>query len=163
MCLPQSTLNDPATRSKLETKGDIVMMRSGAVLVLETNTLRLQARVVDLEYGQGPLPPNSFLQKLTIEVAVWQKAAVAAPMGVGAAPVLPAEKARPLDAQFDRPSAMPAPTRPATPAVPVAPAYGGPPPRTSPPTAPMVPPRQAPPPPPEDDPFGGTGDFTPIG
>lgn len=140
--------NDPALRSKLETKGDIVLMQPGAVLTLDTNTLRLQARIVEMEYGQGPLPPNSFLQKATIEISVWRKAGAPAR---ASAPSLPPER---LDTEFSPP-----PTRPTTPVVPSAPAFTSPPPRTS----PGAPPPRPSPPPPEDDPFGGTGDFTPIG
>jgi len=153
---------DPAIRSKLETKGDLVVFQPGAVLTLDTNTLRLQARVVDMEYGQGPLPPNSFLQKATIEIAVWRKAGATAPAAVTAPVTQPTQNAGPLDFDFDPP---PVPTRPATPAVPSSmPAYSPPPQQPSPPVQPMPP---APPPrqplPPDDDPFGGTGDFTPIG
>ena len=31
------------------------------IATLETNTLRLHARIVDMAYGTGPLPPNSSL------------------------------------------------------------------------------------------------------
>ncbi len=152
--------NDPATRSKLETKGYIVLMQAGAVLTLDTNSLRLQARIVEMEYGQGPVPPNSFLQKVTIEIAVWRKAGAAAPVRSAVPAALPPEKPLPLDIAFDPPPAMP-PARPATPA---APAFSNPAPQQPRPFpgAPPAPPRQSPPPP-EDDPFGGTGDFTPIG
>lgn len=148
--------NDPALRSKLETKGNIVLMQPGAVVTLDTNTLRLQARIVEMEYGQGPLPPNSFLQKATIEVAVWQKAGAAVPAGQTAAAPKPAAQ------EADYGNFPTPPTRPATPAMP--PAYNPPPanlPGAQPAQQPS-PPRQQPPPP-EDDPFGGTGDFTPIG
>ena len=70
--------NDPAIRSKLETKGDLVLMQPGAEVILETNTLRLRARVVDMGYGVAEAPPNSFLENSTIEVAVWQKAGLKA-------------------------------------------------------------------------------------
>lgn len=153
---------DPAIHSKLETKGNLVVFQPGAVLTLDTNTLRLQARIVDMEYGQGPLPPNSFLQKATIEIAVWRKSGAAAPAAVAAPVALPPQNAMPVDIDFDPP---PVPTRPATPVVPASmPAYSPPPqqpPRDLPPLQPPAPPRQ--PLPPDDDPFGGTGDFTPIG
>ncbi|MEO8394613.1 MAG: hypothetical protein ABI700_16580 [Chloroflexota bacterium] len=91
--------NDPAMRSKLEAKGDLVMAQPGAVVTMETNTLRLQARIVDMQYGTGPLPPNSYFDKMTIELAAWRKdpAAVGAPapsvpipqMNVSPAPIPP--------------------------------------------------------------------------
>src|SRR5262249_42616741 len=60
--------NDPALRSKLEPKGELVVAKPGAILKLDTNTLRLQARIVDMAYGTGPLPPNSYFDKMTIEI-----------------------------------------------------------------------------------------------
>ena len=77
-------INDPATRSKLETKGELVIAKPGAVAKLETNTLRLQARIVDMAYGSGPLPPNSYFDKMTIEIQAWRKSPSEAP--VAAAP-----------------------------------------------------------------------------
>jgi hypothetical protein len=29
--------------------------------------------VVDMSYGDGPLPPESFFESLILELAVWQK------------------------------------------------------------------------------------------
>ncbi len=153
--------NDPAIRSKLEPKGDIILAKLGAVAVLETNTLRLQARIVDMQYGTGPLPANSYFEKLTIELATWRKegAAVGVPTPMAAAPAMPAPSYAPpppapapaIPSPFDDTSPAPRP-------------FGGsgvtplkPPPVQSPP------PRPSPAPPPaDDDPFGGTGDFTPI-
>jgi hypothetical protein len=42
--------------------------------VLETATLRLVARTVDLNFGEGALPPQSFFDNLILELAVWPKA-----------------------------------------------------------------------------------------
>ncbi len=139
---------DPAIRSKLETKGDLVLIGPGAVATLDTNTLRLQARIVDMAYGSGPLPPNSYFDKLTIEMAVWQKPAG---MVMSAAPVaIPSIQAAAAPAQ----TYMPPPP-------PVSQVYAPAPPQTlpsaSPPPPPMPLPRRQ-----DDDPFGGTGDFTPI-
>jgi hypothetical protein len=72
--------NDDALRSKLETKGEAKLARPGDKLVLETATLRIQARVVDLAYGSGPLPPNSFFERITIELAAWKRQGQAAPV-----------------------------------------------------------------------------------
>lgn len=152
--------NDPAIRSKLETKGDIVLMQPGAIATLDTNTLRLQARVVEMEYGQGPLPPRSYLEKATIEIAVWRKTGAAVPAGPAMQTASPTERLSPPDTGYSLPPAV---DRPATPAMPPAAPpspYSPPPPRDLPGTPP---PSRPSPPPPEDDPFGGTGDFTPIG
>jgi hypothetical protein len=42
-------------------------------MVLETATLRLQARVVDMSYGSGALPPESYFERLTLELVAWPK------------------------------------------------------------------------------------------
>ncbi len=66
--------NDPDLRAKLEPKGDVVMMRPGEEIVLETSVLRIKARIRDLEYAQGAsLPPNSFVQKVNFELQSWVK------------------------------------------------------------------------------------------
>lgn len=160
--------NDPAIRSKLEPKGELMIARPGAALVLETNTLRMQARVVDVTYGSGPLPPNSYFDKLTLELLAWRKTGAAA----GAPAPQPVTYAPPRAPTFGTstpavqppptPAYMPPPAPPA--AAPAAPAtYGGgltplkPPPLQMPPAAPQRPPAR------DDDPFGGTGDWTPLG
>jgi hypothetical protein len=66
--------NDPDLRAKLEPKGEVVMMRPGEEVVLETSVLRIKARIRDLEYAQGAsLPPNSFVQKVNFELQSWVK------------------------------------------------------------------------------------------
>jgi len=65
--------NDPAIRQKLEAKGEPFQANSGGQTVLETATLRLVARVVDMAYGQGALPDNSYFDSLVLELAIWQK------------------------------------------------------------------------------------------
>ncbi|HVU10733.1 MAG TPA: hypothetical protein VHD90_05620 [Phototrophicaceae bacterium] len=222
--------NDPAMRSKLEAKGDLVMAQPGATVVMETNTLRLQARIVDMQYGTGSLPPNSYFEKMTIELAAWRKEAAGA-SGVPAPQTIPqqqlptATQAIPPQQTYtpqprqpqtyippvtqpipqppipQPPTYTPPPPAPAQPQpqapvqqpippqpLPQQPTYTPPPPpaptrtaaptqspptRTPAPTTPLPPrsPSPTPPPPPpparpaqapEDDPFGGTGDFTPI-
>ncbi len=174
--------NDPALRSKLEAKGDLVLAQPGAVVTMETNTLRLQARIVDMQYGTGPLPPNSYFEKMTIELAAWRKdpnaIAAAAPMAqtIAAAPPIAQPPAATLPTRQPPPSYTPPPQptyqppvqpqQATTPPIPPmsAPPYT--PPQTRSPNAPPARPTSAPqrptPPNPDDDPFGGTGDFKPI-
>jgi hypothetical protein len=52
-----------------------VLAEPGKRILLETATLQLEARVVDMNYGQGALPPDSFFERLTLELAVWPKPA----------------------------------------------------------------------------------------
>jgi hypothetical protein len=63
---------DEALRAKLAPKGEAVLGEEGAVIDLATASLRVQAKVIEIEYGQGELPPNSFITRLTIELAAWQ-------------------------------------------------------------------------------------------
>jgi hypothetical protein len=65
---------DPDLRSKLEPKGDVTLMHPGEVIVLETTSLRVVARITELEYAQGGnLPANSFVQKVNFELQAWVK------------------------------------------------------------------------------------------
>ena len=65
--------NDPTIRQKLEAKGEPFQANSGGQTILETATLRLVARVVDMAYGQGAMPENSYFDSLVLELAIWQK------------------------------------------------------------------------------------------
>jgi hypothetical protein len=66
--------NDADLRSKLDPKGEVVMMRPGEEIILETSVLRIKARIKELEYAQGAsLPPNSFVQKVSFELQSWVK------------------------------------------------------------------------------------------
>ncbi len=65
--------NDEATKTKLSAKGEPTLSQPGQQVVLETATLQLVARVVDMSYGEGALPPESFFNELILELAVWQK------------------------------------------------------------------------------------------
>ena len=62
---------DEALRTKLAPKGEPVLARVGEDVILETKTLRVRARVVEAGYGMGNLPPSSFFQTLTVELATW--------------------------------------------------------------------------------------------
>lgn len=65
--------NDTAIRQKLEAKGEPVLAEPGSQAVLETATLRLVARIVDMTYGEGAMPEQSFFDGLVLELAIWQK------------------------------------------------------------------------------------------
>lgn len=64
---------DDALRTKLAAKGEPVLAQPGAEVTLQTATLLLRARVLEMEYGQGQLPPESFFQRLTLDIGVWSK------------------------------------------------------------------------------------------
>jgi hypothetical protein len=66
-------MNDPAIRQRLASKGEPMLVEGGQQILLETATLQLEARVIELVYGQGALPQGSFFERLTLEIAVWPK------------------------------------------------------------------------------------------
>ena len=66
--------NDATIRGRLEPKGELVLVEPQKQIMLETETLQLLATVVDLQYGDGPLPSDSYFDRLTLELAVWPKA-----------------------------------------------------------------------------------------
>jgi hypothetical protein len=71
--LSEYAYNDSNTRSSLEKKGGVVLMEHNNELWLETNKLKVLVKVIDFEYGEGTLPPNSFFQRATVEFSVWEK------------------------------------------------------------------------------------------
>lgn len=64
---------DDAVKQRLAAKGEPVEAKTGEKVVLETQTLKLEARVVDMTYGEGALPPESFFDQAILELAIWQK------------------------------------------------------------------------------------------
>jgi hypothetical protein len=64
---------DDETRNRLAAKGDPSQAESGGVLHLETASLEVEARVVDMSYGEGALPQESFFERMTIELRAWQR------------------------------------------------------------------------------------------
>ena len=64
---------DDSIRQRLAAKGEPVQANPGSQVVLETATLQLVARVVDMAYGEGALPEESFFDSIILELAVWQK------------------------------------------------------------------------------------------
>jgi hypothetical protein len=72
--MSQHAFNDPAINQRLSSKGEPVLAEPGKRIVMETATLQLEARVVNMNYGQGALPPSSYFEQLTLELQVWPKA-----------------------------------------------------------------------------------------
>lgn len=71
--MSEYAFHDEALHTKLAPKGEPILAKVGKELVLETKGLRVQVRVVEATYGTGNLPPNSFFEQLTIELAAWVK------------------------------------------------------------------------------------------
>lgn len=64
---------DPGIRSRLEPKGELVMVESQTQVLLETATLQLLATIVDIEYGKSALPDSSYFERVTLELAIWPR------------------------------------------------------------------------------------------
>jgi hypothetical protein len=62
------TFQDEATRQRIAAKGDPEVAENGAVVALETASLRVEARIVDMTYAEGVLPAESHFSRMTIEL-----------------------------------------------------------------------------------------------
>ncbi|MBC7876224.1 MAG: hypothetical protein H7Y59_03560 [Anaerolineales bacterium] len=71
--MSQHSFTDPGIRARLEPKGELVLVEQQSQVLLETATLQLLATVVDLEYGRGPLPADSYFERITLELAIWPR------------------------------------------------------------------------------------------
>lgn len=71
--MSEHAFSDPSVKQRLEAKGEPILAEPNSEMVLETATLTLVARVVDMEYGSGALPPRSFFERVTLDLAIWQK------------------------------------------------------------------------------------------
>jgi hypothetical protein len=65
---------DEALRAKLAPKGEPVLAEVGKDVVLETKTLQVRARVEEAACGSDGMPADSFFEKLTVNLAVWEVA-----------------------------------------------------------------------------------------
>jgi len=127
--------NDPALRQELSAKGELIPVKPGTTVLMETESLYVQARVINVSYGTGNTPPNSFFDQLTFELSAWPKTVA----GAGGAPPPPVQYGAP-----PQPQASPQPLRPTSTTL------GGAPP---PPPPGNFPGSTPPPPPPASDPF----------
>lgn len=71
--MSQHAFDDQNIRSRLEAKGELVLIQPQGQVVLETATLQLLATIVDLEYGHGNMPEKSYFERITLELAIWPK------------------------------------------------------------------------------------------
>jgi hypothetical protein len=67
--------NDAETRKRLSAKGDPIVAEPGSVISLQTASLEVEARIVDMTYGESALPSQSFFERLTIELRAWSREA----------------------------------------------------------------------------------------
>ena len=66
------TYYDNNNRQRLAVRGEPVLVEVGIDTLLETTSFRMAARVIDMAYGQGAMPPESYFDKLSLELIVWQ-------------------------------------------------------------------------------------------
>jgi hypothetical protein len=65
--------NDDGIRARLAPKGEAVKAEANTRVILETASLRVQARIVDISYSSSAMPPNSVFDRITIELASWKR------------------------------------------------------------------------------------------
>lgn len=71
--MSEHVYEDNKIRMRLESKGEPILAEPGKQVLLETATLQLEARIVDMAYGEGAAPDQSFFQRMTLELSVWPK------------------------------------------------------------------------------------------
>jgi hypothetical protein len=71
--MTEHAYNDPNIRVRLEPKGELVVVKPGDQVLLETQTLQLLATIVDMDYGSGAMPPKSYFERITLELAIWPR------------------------------------------------------------------------------------------
>ncbi len=71
--MSEHAFNDPDIRQRLEAKGELVVVGDKKQIMLETETLQLLVTVSDFEYGSGQLPPSSYFDRTTLELAIWPR------------------------------------------------------------------------------------------
>jgi hypothetical protein len=74
--MSEFAFNDQTLRTKLATKGEAMLAEKGKTLHLETQSLSIDAHIVELVYANNPsFPSNSHFQKLIVEIVPTQKGA----------------------------------------------------------------------------------------
>lgn len=164
--------NDPAVRSKLEPRvenpaTDIIVAQNGSTLRINADTLILQAKILETAYS----PAGNAFETFQMQIATFSKGAGGAPSAFAPpAATMPTPAMPPQPAPTFAPP--PAPVNPepsgglrplAPPPASPSPVGGGLRPLAPPPLQPLQPPPRPVQPPEDDDPFGGSGDFTPLG
>lgn len=78
--MSEHAFEDEALRAKLAPKGEAVVAQRGRPILLDTSGLQVQVNVTDLAYGEDYLPPNSYFERLVVDMV-----ALAAPAEAGTA------------------------------------------------------------------------------
>jgi hypothetical protein len=70
--LSEYASNDEQIRNRLAPKGELVVAKEGEIIDLETKSLRVQAHIREIEYGNEG-EPNGYFERLVIELVPQQK------------------------------------------------------------------------------------------
>jgi len=70
--LSSYAFQDQETLNRLATKGDPILAENGELFELTTESLRLEARIVDVTFGEGALPSGSYFERMAIELRAWK-------------------------------------------------------------------------------------------
>lgn len=172
--------SDPAMMSDLQGRvdnpaADIAVLRNGSELTLESTNLVLKSRIAEAVIGTKPdLPPNSYVDNLTIQMQAWHKTSQVSPATTPMTAIPPAPPPPPASGQRDLSEYEidPLPPTYSQPQTSYAPLPPQPPTQSSglrdlseyeidplPPTPPPASPLRYPED--DDDPFGGRADFNP--
>jgi hypothetical protein len=68
--MSEQAFADGGKRQKLEAKGETLLAEPDRPVALETNTLRLEARIIDMSYAQGAA--GTYFDRFVLELKVWQ-------------------------------------------------------------------------------------------
>lgn len=71
--MSDNAFNDVEISQRLAAKGEPVLVERGKTVLLDTATLQLEARVVDMNYAQGALPANSYFERMILELSIYPK------------------------------------------------------------------------------------------
>lgn len=65
--------NDYNSRARLEPKGELVEVKPGKQIRLETATLFMIATIKDMKFGEGISADKSYLDQISMDLSIWQK------------------------------------------------------------------------------------------
>jgi hypothetical protein len=68
--MTEYAMNNPGILQRLEVKGEPVQIRPDTIIELETATLKLEARILDVTYGHGGQDDRSFIQQMQVELTI---------------------------------------------------------------------------------------------
>ncbi len=71
--MSEHAFKDEGLKNRLAAKGEPVLAQPGGLVQMETASLLITARVVDLSYGGGALPPSSYFDRMTVELSAYTK------------------------------------------------------------------------------------------